>query len=105
MKKYLLSLAVLFAGTAVAQQYKAGDLEYEVIEGEEFLLSKDDIGTTFLTQDSWNFLTTSANDSAKVVFVSTGETTDEGYDLFYIKFAATGEYIKDQELKQGADGS
>ena len=62
MKKYLLSLAVLFAGTAVAQQYKAGDLEYEVIEGEEFLLSKDDMGTTFLTQDSWNFLTTSANE-------------------------------------------
>ena len=105
MKKYLLSLAVLFAGTAVAQQYKAGDLEYEVIEGEEFLLSKDDMATTFLTQDSWNFLTKNANDSAKVVFVFTGETTDEGYDLYYIQFAATGEYIKDQELKQGADGS
>ena len=106
MKKYLLSLAVLFAGTAVAQQYKAGDLEYEVIEGEEFLLSKDDMGTTFLTQDSWNYLTTSANDSAKVVFVSTGETTEDGlFDLYYLQFVATGEYIKDQELKQGADGS
>ncbi|MBQ2122997.1 MAG: hypothetical protein II200_03275 [Bacteroidaceae bacterium] len=105
MKKFLLSLAVLFAGTAVAQQYKAGDLCYEVEEGVEFLLSKDDMGTTFLTQDSWNYLSTVANDSAKVVFESAGEQTDEGYDLYYMKFAATGEYIKDQMLKKGFDGS
>ena len=105
MKKFLLSLAVLFAGTAVAQQYKAGDLCYEVEEGVEFLLSKDDMGTTFLTQDSWNYLSTVANDSAKVVFESAGEQTDEGYALYYMKFAATGEYIKDQMLKKGFDGS
>ncbi len=105
MKKYLLSLAVLFAGTAVAQQYKAGDLCYEVQEGVEFLLSKDYMGTTFLTQDSWNYLSTVANDSAKVVFESAGEQTDEGYALYYMKFAATGEYIKDQMLKKGFDGS
>ena len=105
MKKFLLSLAVLFAGSAVAQQYRAGDLCYEVEEGVEFLLSMDDMGTTFLTQDSWNYISTVANDSAKVVFESAGEQTDEGYDLYYMKFAATGEYIKDQMLKKNFDGS
>ncbi len=105
MKKFLLSLAVLFAGTAVAQQYKAGDLNYEVEEGVEYLLSKDDMGTTFLTQDSWNYLSAVANDSAKVVFESADEQTEEGYDLYYMKFVATGEYVKDQTLVKGYDGS
>ena len=105
MKKFLLSLAVLFAGVVSAQQYKVGDLCYALDEAEEFLMSTDDMGTKFLTQDSWNYVTTAPNDSAKVAFEATGEQTDEGFDLYVLKFVATGEYVKDQTLPKGFDGS
>jgi hypothetical protein len=108
MKKFLLSLAVLFSSVAYAQQYRHDEMVEEIEEGVEYLLVADvdenDKGRYF-TQDSWNYLTTTANDSAKVMFVSVGEQNENGDDLYALMFVASQQYVKDQKIVGGADGS
>ena len=106
MKKFLLSLAVLFAATAIAQkQYKTEDMLTEIPGDEAFLLAGDPDGNQFLTTDGENNLTTAPDDNALIIFEATGEQTASGYDLYAIKFAATGEYIEDQIITDGMDSS
>ncbi len=106
MKKFLLSLAVLFAATAIAQkQYKTEDMLTEIPDGESFLLAGDPDGNQFLTTDGQKNLTTAPDDNALIIFEATGEQTASGFDLYAIKFAATGEYIEDQVITDGMDSS
>lgn len=106
MKKFLLSLAVLFAATAIAQkQYKTEDMLTEIPGDEAFLLAGDPDGNQFLTTDGENNLTTAPDDNALIIFEATGEQTASGFDLYAIKFAATGEYIEDQVITDGMDSS
>ena len=107
MKKFLLSLAVLFAGVASAQTYyQAGDeVTDEIWEGESFLLSPDKAGARFLTNDGKNYLTDQIpTDDALVEFEAAGET-EEGDALWYIKFSNSGLYLKDMEMWDGMDSS
>ena len=108
MKKFLLSLAVLFSSVAYAQQYRHDEMVEEIEEGVEYLLVADvdenDKGRYF-TQDSWNYLTTTANDSAKVMFVSVGDQNENGDDLYALMFVASQQYVKDQKIVGQADGS
>lgn len=106
MKKFLLSLAVLFAATAIAQtQYKTGEMLTEIPDGESFLLAADPDGNQFLATDGENNSTTAPDDNALIIFEATGEQTESGYDLYAIKFAATNEYIEDQIITDGMDSS
>ena len=106
MKKFLLSLAVLFAATAIAQkQYKTEEMLTEIPDGEAFLLAGDPDGDQFLTTDGQKNLTTAPDDNALIIFEATGEQTASGFDLYAIKFAATGEYIEDQVITDGMDSS
>ena len=106
MKKFLLSLAVLFAASAVAQkQYKTVDMLTEIPDGEAFLLAGDPDGNTFLTTDGTKNRTSAADDNSLIIFEATGEQTADGYDLYAIKFQATGEYIEDQVMTDGMDSS
>lgn len=106
MKKFLLSLAVLFASTAIAQkQYKTVDMLTEIPGDEAFLLAGDPDGTQFLTTDGEKNLTTAADDNSLIIFEATGEQTESGFDLYAIKFQATGEYIEDQVITDGMDSS
>lgn len=106
MKKFLLSLAVLFAATAIAQkQYKTEDMLTEIPGDEAFLLAGDPDGNQFLTTDGQKNLTTAPDDNALIIFEATGEQTEAGFDLYAIKFAATGEYIEDQVITDGMDSS
>ena len=106
MKKFLLSLAVLFASTAIAQkQYKTVDMLTEIPDGEAFLLAGDPDGNQFLATDGQKNLTTAPDDNALIIFEATGEQTESGFDLYAIKFQATGEYIEDQVLTDGMDSS
>ena len=106
MKKFLLSLAVLFAATAIAQkQYKTEEMLTEIPDGESFLLAGDPDGNQFLTTDGQKNLTTAPDDNALIIFEATGEQTASGFDLYAIKFAATGEYIEDQVITDGMDSS
>lgn len=107
MKKFLLSLAVLFAGVASAQTYyQAGDeVTDEIWEGESFLLSPDKSGARFLTNDGKNYLTDQIpTDDALVEFEEVGETED-GYVLWAIKFSNSELYIADMEMWDGMDSS
>ena len=107
MKKFLLSLAVLFAGVASAQTYyQAGDeVTDEIWDGESFLLSPDKSGARFLTNDGKNYLTDQIpTDDALVEFEAAGET-EEGDALWYIKFTNSGLYLKDMEMWDGMDSS
>ena len=104
MKKFLLSLAVLFAGMSTAQtQYKAVNAVAAIEEGVPYLLASDSIHTSFLTWNGEKNLTVTPNDSAVVEFVSAGETTAEGHALYYIKFSNLGVYVADQEMTDGVD--
>lgn len=106
MKKFLLSLAVLFAAGAVAQkQYKTVDMLTEIPDGESFLLAADPDGNSFLTTDGSKNRTTAADDNSLIIFVATGEQTADGDELYAIKFEATGEYIEDQLITDGMDSS
>ena len=106
MKKFLLSLAVLIAGVAVAQkQYKAVDMLEVIPDGESFLLAADPDGNTFLTTDGYNNRTRFADDYSLIIFEATGEQTQSGFDLYAVKFQATGEYIEDQLISDGMDSS
>lgn len=106
MKKFLLSLAVLFAASAVAQkQYKAEEMLSEIPVDEAFLLAGDPDGGQFLTTDGQKNLTTAPDDNALIIFEATGEQTESGFDLYAIKFQATGEYIEDQVITDGMDSS
>ena len=106
MKKFLLSLAVLFAAGAVAQkQYKAVDMLTEIPDGEAFLLAGDPDANTFLTTDGSKNRTAAADDNSLIIFEATGEQTESGYDLYAVKFQATGEYIEDQIMTDGMDSS
>ena len=106
MKKFLLSLAVLLAGVAVAQkQYKVSEMLWEIPDGESFLLAADPDGNSFLTTDGSKNRTTAADDNSLIIFEATGEQTADGFDLYAIKFAATGEYINDQFILDGTDSS
>ena len=106
MKKFLLSLAVLFAATAIAQkQYKTEEMLTEIPGDEAFLLAGDPDGNQFLTTDGENNLTTAPDDNALIIFEATGEQTASGFDLYAIKFKATGEYIEDQVITDGMDSS
>lgn len=106
MKKFLLSLAVLFAAGAVAQkQYKASEMLTEIPDGESFLLAADPDGNSFLTTDGSKNRTTAADDNSLIIFEATGEQTADGDELYAIKFEATGEYIEDQLITDGMDSS
>ena len=106
MKKFLLSLAVLFAAGAVAQkQYKTSEMLTEIPDGESFLLAADPDGNSFLTTDGSKNLTTAADDNSLIIFEATGEQTADGDDLYAIKFEATNEYIQDQLITDGMDSS
>ena len=114
MKKFLLSLAVLFAGLASAQTYyQAGDeVTGEVWEGESFLLSPDKSGARFLTNDGSKYLTDQIpTEDALVEFEIAldeegGSLTDEaGNILYYIKFSNAGLYLADWEIWDGKDSS
>ncbi len=106
MKKFLLSLAVLFASTAIAQkQYKTVDMLTEIPGDEAFLLAGDPDGNQFLATDGQKNLTTAPDDNALIIFEATGEQTESGFDLYAIKFQATGEYIEDQVVTDGMDSS
>ena len=106
MKKFLLSLAVLLAGVAVAQkQYKAVDMLTKIPDGESFLLAADPDGNSFLTTDGSKNRTRFADDNSLIIFEATGEQTADGDDLYAIKFEATGEYIEDQLITDGMDSS
>ena len=106
MKKFLLSLAVLFAASAVAQkQYKADEMLSEIPVDEAFLLAGDPDGNQFLATDGQKNLTTAPDDNALIIFEATGEQTESGFDLYAIKFQATGEYIEDQVITDGMDSS
>ena len=106
MKKFLLSLAVLFAAGAVAQkQYKTVDMLTEIPDGESFLLAADPDGNSFLTTDGSKNRTTAADDNSLIIFVATGEQTADGDELYAIKFETTGEYIEDQLITDGMDSS
>ena len=106
MKKFLLSLAVLFAATAIAQtQYKTVDMLTEIPDGEAFLLSADPDGTSFLATDGSKNRTTAPDDNALIIFEATGVQTADGDELYAIKFQATGEYIEDQIITDGMDSS
>ena len=106
MKKFLLSLAVLFAASAVAQkQYKTEEMLTEIPVDEAFLLAGDPDGSQFLTTDGQKNLTTAPDDNALIIFEATGEQTESGFDLYAIKFQATGEYIEDQVITDGMDSS
>jgi hypothetical protein len=106
MKKFLLSLAVLFAGLASAQTYyQAGDEVDEVWEGESFLLSPDKSGARFLTNDGSKYLTDQIpTDDALVEFEEAGED-EAGNILYYIKFSNAGLYLADWEIWDGKDSS
>lgn len=106
MKKFLLSLAVLFAATAFAQkQYKTVDMLTEIPGEEAFLLSADPDGTSFLTTDGSKNRTTAPDDNSLIIFEATGVQTADGDELYAIKFQATGEYIEDQIITDGMDSS
>ena len=106
MKKFLLSLAVLFAAGAVAQkQYKTVEMLTDIPADETFLLAGDPDAAQFLTTDGQKNLTTAADDNALIIFEAVGEQTESGFDLYAIKFAATGEYIEDQVITDGMDSS
>ena len=106
MKKFLLSLAVLFAATAIAQkQYKTVEMLTEIPGDEAFLLSADPDGTSFLATDGSKNRTTAADDNSLIIFEATGVQTEDGDELYAIKFAATGEYIEDQVITDGMDSS
>lgn len=106
MKKFLLSLAVLFAASAVAQkQYKTSEMLTEIPDGESFLLAADPDGNSFLTTDGSKNRTTAADDNSLIIFEATGEQTADGDELYAIKFEATGEYIQDQLITDGMDSS
>lgn len=109
MKKFLLSLAVLFAGVATAQTYySAGESTTEIYEGTQYLLSSDAAGTRVLTNDGKNYLTSDlATDAALVEFeyADSKEEGDATVDLYLIKFSESGLYIADQEMWDGMDSS
>ena len=108
MKKFLLSLAVLFSSVASAQQYRHDEMVEEIEPGVEYLLVADideNEKGRYFTQDSWNYLTATANDSAKVMFVALEEQNESGDEFYALQFVATGEYVKDQKLIGANDGS
>lgn len=113
MKKFLLSLAVLFAGLASAQTYyQAAEEVDEVWEGESFLLSPDKSGARFLTNDGSKYLTDQIpTDDALVEFEialdeeGTPLTDEAGNIFYYIKFSNAGLYLADWEVWDGKDTS
>ena len=111
MKKFLLSLAVLFAGVATAQTfYSAGDAVTEFEENYPYLLSCDANGTRFLNDDGVDYLTKSSDlptDAALIEFESAGTLEEDGetVSLYYIKFSDSGLYIADQAIHDGLDTS
>ena len=106
MKKFLLSLAVLFAGMATAQTYySAGEAVTEVAENEPFLLSCDAAGTRFLTNDGKNYLTSELPTDAALVEFEYANEDEDGNTFYFIKFSESGLYLADQEMWDGADSS
>ena len=106
MKKFLLSLAVLFAGMATAQTYySAGEAVTEVAENEPFLLSCDAAGTRFLTNDGKNYLTSELPTDAALVEFEYANEDEDGNTFYFIKFSESGLYLADQAMWDGLDSS
>ena len=108
MKKFLLSLAVLFAGMASAQKYYQVDSEIEgTFETDTpYLLSCDVAGTRFLTDNGVTYLTEDIPTDAALVEFEEAETDDEtGVTFYRIKFSDSGMYLADQEMWHGWDSS
>ena len=85
--------------------YKTVEMLSEIPIGKTFLLSGDPDGNQFLTTDGANNLTTRPYDNSLIIFEATGTKTESGFNLYAIKFAATGEYIADQVIADGMDSS
>lgn len=108
MKKFLLSLAVLFAGMASAQKYYQvdGAIEGTFETDTPYLLSCDVAGTRFLTDNGETYLTEDIPTDAALVEFEEAETDDEtGVTFYRIKFSDSGLYLADQEMPDGMDSS
>lgn len=108
MKKFLLSLAVLFAGMASAQKYYqvASEVEGTFETDTPYLLSCDVAGTRFLTDNDVTYLTEEIPTDAALVEFEEAETDDEtGVTFYRIKFSDSGMYLADQEMWHGWDSS
>jgi hypothetical protein len=108
MKKFLLSLAVLFVGMASAQTYYQVGSEVEgTFETEtRYLLSCDVAATRFLTDNGETYLTEDIPTDAALIEFEEAEY-DEDADVYYyrIKFSDSGLYLADQEMPDGLDSS
>jgi hypothetical protein len=104
MKKFLLSLAVLFAGVASAQSfYLEGERLSKFSVGTQYLLGSDDEGGRYLSEDGDLYLTEEIpTQDALIEFESAGKS-EAGDDLYYIKFSTSGKYVADQEMWDGWD--
>ncbi|MBO5703965.1 MAG: InlB B-repeat-containing protein [Bacteroidaceae bacterium] len=104
----ILGIVTLMVQQAHAQQFRHDEKVYEIEEGVEYLLVADvdynDKGRYF-TQDSWNYLSRTATDAAMVTFVSVGEQSESGDELYALMFVATGEYVMDQQIFGDYDGA
>ena len=88
-----------------SDQFVTIDMLTQIPDGEAFLLASDPGGTQFLHTDGLKNLTTVPNENSFIIFELTGEQTEYGFDLYAIKFQATGEYIEDQVITDMMDSS
>lgn len=106
MKKFLLSLVVLFASVATAQTYyQAGETVTEVWENQPFLLSCNPDCSRFLTNDGSKYLTSELPTGDALVEFEYAYEAKDGTFFYYIKFSESGMYIADQEMRDGMDSS
>lgn len=104
MKKFLLSLAVLFAGVASAQSfYMEGERLSEFSVGTKYLLGSDEEGGRYLSEDGGNYLTEEIPTEAALIEFEAAGKSEAGDDLYYIKFSTSGKYVADQEMWDGWD--
>ena len=88
-----------------SDQFFTIDMLTQIPDGEAFLLASDPDGTQFLHTDGQKNLTTAPDENSLIIFEATGEKTESGFNLYAIKFQATGEYIEDQVITDGMDSS
>ena len=108
MKKFLLSLAVLFAGMASAQTYYqvGSEVEGTFETDTEYLLSCDVAATRFLVDNGTTYLTEDIpTESALIVFEEAEYDEKTEMQYYYIKFSNSGLYLADQEMPDGLDSS
>lgn len=106
MKKFLLSLAVLFAGVASAQTfYMEGDESVtEIKTGVQYLLGSDSEGGRYLVNDGFNYLTEEIPTESSLVEFEFAYK-EGAVSFYYVKFSQTGEYLADQVMWDYTDSS